>query len=201
MTRGRRGHLSAEVALDFLEGRLQGRKLEEVEAHLGAPCAACRERLRALASVVDRMRADRLADVPDHVTRRALEVFRPVPAAAPAPGVLGRWLELVFDSLRAPLPAATRRAVGDVRRLRFAGESWSLELECEREDGDRIAVRGRLTGEDPSLQRIEVTIGAERFEAWPDAEGRFALDALPRGPVAIELRGPAGAWRVPAFEP
>src|SRR6185436_17206340 len=125
-----RSHLASGTLLDLLEDRLPAAKRRAAEAHLGLPCRACREKLRQLGAVLERMRQDALEPVPSELTRRALESFA-APAAAPAAAGLARRLALAFDSLAQAVPAATRRAVGEARRLRFEGEGLRLELECE----------------------------------------------------------------------
>src|SRR5207248_1400832 len=100
------------------------------------------ERVRALGLLLQRMRDDRAIEVPEGLRARALAVFTPAEAPSPARRAVELIARLVFDSWTDPLPAAARRATGDARRLRFALEDGSLELECEREAQGVVTLRG-----------------------------------------------------------
>ena len=78
----RRSHLSTEVLLDLLEDRLAAGRRRSSEEHLGLPCAACRERLLALGTLLGKMRADSMEAVPESLRRAAIELF---PGAVPTP--------------------------------------------------------------------------------------------------------------------
>ena len=45
-------HVEPRTALDYLDGTLDASGRREVEAHLGAPCPVCRERVRALGALI-----------------------------------------------------------------------------------------------------------------------------------------------------
>jgi hypothetical protein len=195
-----RRHLDTRTALDYLEGRLGEAELRRVEEHLGGPCAACRARLIEVERLFEAMRTDRLPDVPEALSRRAIEAFSP--AAIPPPeNVLWQLARLVFDSLATPLPATARRAVGEARRLRFELGPMVLDVETELESSTTHAIRGHLIGPDPALYRIEAQVGAETLAAWVDATGSFAFDAVPSGAVELRVIGPEGQFRLPEFTP
>lgn len=194
-------HLTTRLALDHLEQRLTGRPLEEVERHLGTPCPRCREMLRKLGEVVEKLRAGPLEQPPGWLERRALEVFQPQPRAAGIRAAASRLLEMVFDSRTAPMPATARRAVGESRRLRFAGGPCTIELESDVESAEWAGLRGRLTVEQPALHRIEVRAGDEQRTVWADDSGAFAVDRLPRRRLQIRVTGPSGSYRLPPFTP
>ena len=197
--RGHSSHLSSDRLLDLLEDRLAAGPRRAAEEHLGLPCTRCRERLRILGALVERMRGDRLSEVPAAFHQCALDVFpRRSKTSEGAPSV-ATWLALAFDSLAQALPAATRRAVGEARRLRFVEAGAALEIECETESADQFLLRGRLEVDEPDLHRIEVTLGGERFETWADADGAFLFEGLPRGEVQIQVGGPSGWFRIPPF--
>ncbi len=137
-------HLDSAAVLDYLEQRLPERRRQAVEEHLGRPCAQCRERVRETGRLLDLMRADRSVEVPAELRRRALEAFVPRRSA----GLVGRaaagLARLLFDSALQPLPAAVRRAVGEARRLRFALDSDTVEVECELESAGSWTCAGSL---------------------------------------------------------
>ncbi len=190
-------HVELRTALDYLDGTLDASGQREVESHLGTPCQVCRERVRELGALIHRMRLDRVPPVPEVLHARARAVFAAGDHAAAAPPVAERIARLLFDSWVAPLPAAARRAVGEARRLRFAFEGGTLELECETESPGLAALRGRLVIEDAPLHRVVVTVGAESQAAWPGADGTFALDQVPAGEARVLVDGPGTRFRLP----
>jgi hypothetical protein len=109
--------------------------------------------------------------------------------------------ELVFDSLRSPLPAAARRSVGEARRLRFALGADALDLEIEPQGGATQLLRGRLEAADPALWTLQVFAGAERVTTRPDANGGLLAADLPAGALKLRLEGPGGSFLLPPVEP
>ena len=190
-------HVQPRTALDYLDRTLDERGRQEVEAHLALPCAACRERMRELGSLLQRMRDDRVPDVPESIHARALAVFAPTAPPSPARALAEALARLVFDSWTDPLPAAVRRAVGEARRVRFALEGGTLELECEPESPGLVTLRGRLAIEDAALHRVRLAVGAEARVALPDADGAFALDRVPAGEAQLTIEGPVIRHRIP----
>jgi hypothetical protein len=196
----RERHLDTATVLDYLEGRLAGAARARVEEHLGSPCGACRERLRAVEWLVGTMREDRAPEVPEALSQVARHAYRPPLEAERPPSLLEQAVRLVFDSLSAPLPALARRAVGEARRLRFAIGDHALELEFEQEEAGLHTLRGRLHAPECALHEIVLESGSERRTAWPGDAGDFAFERVPAGAVTIEVTGPAGRYRIPAIE-
>ena len=190
-------HLDGRTALDYLEHLLSGRARADVEEHLGLPCPTCHERIRELGGLLERMRLDRVGDPPEALHALAVAAFSPSPTPFAVRGVIEELARLLFDSWAEPLPAATRRAVGEARRMRYALGDGALELECEVEVAGAVSLRGRLELEDPSLYRIEVTSGEERASVFPDDHGSFAFDRIPRGIARLLIVGPAAQYRLP----
>lgn len=193
-------HLDTRAALDYLESRADATGRRAVEEHLGRPCGACRDLVRELGWLVERMRLDRTPAVPDKLRARALAVFEP----QPAPRRVGRatvgLASLLFDSWSHPLPAAAHRAVGELRRLRFALGANVLELESEIESSDARTLRGRLHAPDPSLHRVDVVVGSERLSTRPDAGGAFVFDRVPLGRAHLTITEPRDRYRIPPLE-
>lgn len=194
-------HLDTQLALDFLEQKLDEAARRRVEEHLGRPCAACRERVRSLGEMLVTMRSDRVGEVPRFLRERALALFVPAERPSLVRGLVDAVAELLFDSASQPLTAAARRSVGEARRLRFKLGTHSLDLELEREGADTVSLRGRLTATDAHLWSITVEVGSERRSAHPDATGSFVVDGLPLGPISIQLRDADERFRLPTIEP
>ena len=111
-TSGPRRHLDLARILDYLEDRLSPEAAREVEEHLAAPCSDCREHMRQAGVLVERMRHDRVPEVPEVVRRRALDVFVPSPARAPAagsPSASPSWCS-IRCAPRCPPPRGARSA-------------------------------------------------------------------------------------------
>jgi len=199
--RVREKHLDTQVALDFLEQRLDEAARRRVEEHLGRPCGACRERVRALGELLATMRSDRVPEVPRALRERALSLFVPAERPSLVRGLVDAVAELLFDSAAQPLTAAARRSVGAARRLRFKLGTHALDLELEREGMDTQSLRGRLQATDAHLWSIVVEVGTERRTLHPDATGSFVVDSLPLGPIMMQLRDADERFRLPAIEP
>ena len=193
-------HIDPETALDYLDRRLELAREREVEAHLARPCAACRERVREFSALLQRMRHDRMPEVPAALRRRALEAFAPGEPVSPLREAAVRIARLLFDSWTQPLPAMTRRAVGEARRLRYATGGAVLELECETESPGLVTLRGRLEIADAPLHRVAVAVGGETRTAWPDAAGAFAFERVPSGQARLWIEGPEARFRIPAID-
>ncbi len=198
--RSTNSHLDTATALDYLEGRLAGTGRDAVEAHLGEPCATCRERVRALGALMGAMRADRTPEVPAFLHERALGVFVPAAPRARATGLLERMAELLFDSLATPLSAPARRSVGEARRLRYALGAGMLELEIESESASTTTLRGRFDHPDAALGTLEARVGDEVREVAFDADGAFVIAGVPAGRIALVVSAPDGRWQLPALE-
>jgi hypothetical protein len=199
--KSRERHLDTSDALDFLEQRLEPAARRRVEEHLGRPCVACRERVRALGEMLATMRSDRAGEVPAFLHERALGVFAPTERPSRVRGLVDAIAELLFDSSTQPLTAAARRSVGEARRLRFRLGTHTLELEIEREGSRTATVRGRLVARDPDLWSVTIEAGPERRVVHPDATGSFVLESLPIEPLSITLRDADERFRLPAIEP
>lgn len=193
----RTAHLTTRSVLDYLEGRAGAADRRRLEEHLAGPCPACRALVREIGWVTELMQTDRLPPVPEALRRRAIESFRPLPAPAATRGSGWVAARLLFDSITAELPASVRRAVGEARGLRYALGDDSLELEVELEEPGVLTLRGRLEAPEPGQYRVDVATGAERFSAWPDASGIFAIERVPPGAASVTVAGPAERYRLP----
>ena len=200
-TPSRDKHLDTSAALDLLEQRLSAAERARVEEHLGRPCTACREKVRALGELLATMRSDRVGDVPRALHERAVSLFAPTPKPSVVRGLVDAVAELLFDSSVQPLTAAARRSVGEARRLRFRLGTHLLELEIEREGVSTLSVRGRLLASDAHLWSVVVGVGPERRVVHPDATGGFVFDGLPLAPLTLQLRDADERFRLPTIEP
>ncbi len=196
-----RGHLDLRAVLDYLEHRTDAATRRAVDEHLGRPCAACRERVRAVGELLETMRTDRVGDVPAALHARALSVFEPHAQPSAARKLLEAVATLVFDSFASPLASPVRRSVGEARRLRFGLADQMLDLELEREGASTTSLRGQLAADDAALWSLEVRCGGERFTTRPDAAGAFALTGLPAGALELTVEGPSGRFILPPLEP
>ena len=195
-----RRHLDARAALDYLEDRLEASARTRVESHLSGSCVRCRRLFHETARLLGAMRTDRIPPVPESMRSGVLGLFaiNPPVATPEAPG----WhiARLLFDSLVEPLPLPVRRTVGESRWLRIGLADDRLELEIEAESQASVTVRGRLSATEPALFRIDVRSASEAQSAWPDADGRFAIERVPRGTALVTVQGPTVRWRLRELE-
>ncbi len=199
--RSRDRHLDLRTVLDYLDQRLDASSRRAADDHLGRPCETCREQVREVGELLEAMRRDRTEDVPERLHALAVAAFAPRTAPAPAKRLAEILAELVFDSLRSPLPATARRSVGEARRVRFRAGDATLDLELEPEGATTQSLRGRLEAEDAALWTLEFRAGTERARVHPDATGAFVVDRLPLGALEAHLEGPLGRFRLPPLEP
>lgn len=192
-------HLDQREVLDLLENRLDANARARFEEHLATPCSRCREAVRSAGALLEVMRRDRSEDVPESLHQIALEAFRSIPVAEREPGLVKRMARLLFDSSITPAGAVSRRAVGSSRLLRFSLGAGVLELECEHDTATSLTLRGRLEAAEPALHRLDIECGGENRTAWPDAEGCFAVEGVPRGRTRISVTGPGGRHRLPVL--
>jgi anti-sigma factor ChrR (cupin superfamily) len=195
-----RRHLDTRTVLDYLEDRLDASSRARVESHLAGSCARCRQQFHETARLLGAMRVDRAPAVPESLRSEVLGLFAiHPPVATPEPSGW-RLAHLLFDSMVEPLPEPVRRAVGEARWLQIGLAEDHLELEIEPESMTSVTVRGRLGATEPALSRIDVRSGHEIKSAWPDAEGRFAIEHVPRGTAWITIQGPTVRWRLRELE-
>ena len=194
-------HLDTRVALDFLEQRLDEPARRRVEEHLGRPCSACRERVRALGAILATMREDRVGEVPRALRERAIGLFAPAERPSLVQTLVDAVAVLLFDSASQPLTATARRSVGEARRLRFRLGTHSLDLEIEREGLSTVSVRGRFVAPEAHLWTIVAEVGQERRIVHPDVTGSFVVDGLPRASITLLVRDGDERFRLPAIEP
>jgi hypothetical protein len=194
-------HLETSQVLDFLEERLGEAGTRAVERHLGRPCTACRERVRALGELIAIMHQDRVGPVPPALRQRALGVFAPVERPSLGRGLVDAVAELLFDSSGQHLTTAARRSVGEARRILFGLGAHSVELEIEREGGSTISMRGGFAATDAHLWTIVVEVGEEQRVVRPDVDGSFVLNGLPLARLNMYFFGLEERFRLPTIEP
>jgi hypothetical protein len=199
--RSRERHLDLATILGYLENTLDSKARGAADDHLGRPCAACLEQLRAVGALLETMRRDSAGEVPAWLHERALAAFEGAERPSRAARIAEALARLVFDSARTPLPALARRSVGEARRLRFELGDASLDLELEAENASTRSLGGRLSCDEPALWTLHVRAGGETREVRPDAGGAFAAGGLPAGPLELRVEGPANLWRLPEIEP
>ncbi len=192
-------HLDTRSALDYLDHKLDPSARRAAEAHLGRPCGSCRERLRELGEVLEQIRTDDASEVPGWLHERAKSVFQRAQSRFPAARAVEVLARLVFDSFAAPLAAATRRSVGEARRLRFQFGELALEIEIERESSQTVQLRGWLEAADATLYDLTVSVAGETRRLRPDGDGRLAAEGVPEGAIRFTVHGPAGHWQLPSI--
>jgi anti-sigma factor RsiW len=131
---------------DLVDGRVDVKNQGRNKAHL-AECAACAERLEAIAEVLGIMRSDRSPEPHAQLVAEAAGLFQPVPirrrARMALAGLTQEIGRLVFDSLDQPAFAAARGVMSG-RRLRFEAAGLELDLLAERRGG-KINLIGQVT--------------------------------------------------------
>ena len=219
-----RGRAAAHPDLDALlasiAGELSGAAAKALEAH-AAGCPPCRERLRALALVVQAASTGALEPIPDDLRREANRIFttwrrreegetfadngfvRDRAIGSPERGKSSGWGTLrmrvapSFASWPPVSHAAGFRSASAPPRCELEGGGYRIELEWTP-SGRLCAVRGQIVRErdDADLQTLELEFdGGRRHRVVPNARGFFGPIAAPRTRVRIVLDTAPKAYR------
>ena len=145
-----------------------------------------------------RLRGRNLHEPPRGVLQRAIALGDALPERRGSAVV--RWLQVVFDSGREPLPAGIRGGVAAERRLLYqvgsgAGGEFQVDLRVTRERGGLIAITGQLLPPFPAGGEIEIRQGRTRRSVPVQAGGEFLFRGLrlrDSGPIELEVRGEDG---------
>ncbi|MCU0969107.1 MAG: hypothetical protein MUF03_09855 [Rubrivivax sp.] len=151
------------------------------------------------AALEDALRRSRtLADAPEPLVRRAIDLFAARARATPAPAAgLRRRLvaALAFDSMGAPgLAFGLRSDAAATRQLLYSADGRDIDVRVAGVGGGRWRIAGQVLGPDASgFARLRDAAGNRREAAWNEVS-EFAFDDVEPGDWVLELSG--GDWEV-----
>ncbi|RJQ78984.1 MAG: hypothetical protein C4519_11595 [Desulfobacteraceae bacterium] len=181
-----------EILMDYLEGRLSGRRRARVEGHL-AGCSSCREQIRICAELIFGDGADEEIAVPAAVTRRAIQAVtgqstRTRPADTRA--FMARGMALIEKltggaalspvPVRGPLSAESRHLI----RRHKSFQDLEVIIEIEKRDVAEASIRvGVVTGKLPL--RISLVQGRREVASLVCGLTPVLFDEIPFGAYSL----------------
>jgi hypothetical protein len=148
-----------------------------------------------------------LEDAPEHLVRRAIDLWPPLTtrAAVPSPrsGNLRRWLAtLRFDSAADDALALGLRAGASrsTRQLLFSAEGRDVDLRLERQPDGRWQIGGQVLGPD-TAGVAELRCGRAPLQrvAWSEL-AEFQFEPVDTGICLLTLISNGWEMDVPAFD-
>jgi hypothetical protein len=136
-------HFDIASWTDFARGCASVGDRAAMEVHLADGCRSCQATVELVQRVVVTVRGDGLHEPPPDVVRCARAI-----SALQRPRTTGAWsvAQLIYDSLRQPLPAGLRADTRAARHAVFEAGELFIDLRIEREhDQSLTRLVGQLT--------------------------------------------------------
>jgi hypothetical protein len=140
-------HIAGHRWADYGRGLMTEIERAAADAHLASGCTSCRRTAEVMARMTQMGRAEAEYEVPSHLRQQALDLF--VPPRRKRKEKLSRvFAQLVYDSMREPLPAGVRASGRPNQILYDAGDfALDLQVSSERAGTERQAPRLVLVGQ------------------------------------------------------
>lgn len=135
-------HIEAHRWVDYSRGLMSEAERAAADAHLATGCTSCRRTAEVMARMAEAARAGAEYEVPSYLTQQALALFAP-PRRKRKERLAKVLTNLVYDSMREPLPAGVRATSRSSQILYDAGD-FALDLQVSREYGGRTQRAQRL---------------------------------------------------------
>jgi hypothetical protein len=137
-------HFPDESWADRARGILASEQALSMQRHLDEGCKECARAEAFWRGVSELSRQEARYEPPQGVLRQAQLLFEQSGPKS-QPSVPTRIAELVFDSLRSPLPAGVRSLQATTRHMSYRAGGYYLDLRIEEHaDTDRASVVGQL---------------------------------------------------------
>jgi anti-sigma factor RsiW len=177
-------HIEFATLADFVEGRLDGDRRGDVEAHLAA-CTDCAGQAAQLGEVTGLMRHDAMEDAPRYARAAVTALFRAQrrPANSPLRRVLAA---LKFDSLQMTPALGVRSTAAAERQMLFTADDNELHLQIAPV-AESWQVSGQVLG--PCAGgTVELRGAGETVSETLNELCEFTLTGLAAGVYALALR-------------
>ncbi len=182
-------HLSSELALDLLEGRLPHEEESFWYGHAEG-CMECRAEISNWREFKTDLSLAHLQSAPEEAVKRVIESF---PAAPGERALTSRliWASLVFDSFFEPALAGGRGAAAAARQLVMRAEEFDIHIKIWGELDHRQMLGQILPRSETRFvesAKLHLMQNGERIEtATADETGEFHFTDLPEGSLSIQI--------------
>jgi hypothetical protein len=179
-------HYTLEQWVDFARNVVKGSVKKKMQNHLDTGCAKCSRELslwQRFYQVAQRSPENRQpSESALRIVRSAfaIQYTAKVEPVAPTPAVV----ELLFDSLRAPMLAGVRSAASHSRQLLYGTATYRIDVRIEPQiDSDKVVLIGQvLNSADPheKLAEVPVTLWKGRkilAASVTNHQGEFQLES------------------------
>jgi hypothetical protein len=187
--------------LAFAAAELEPSDTREIDDHLSTGCRACTAEISEVLRLRELNRA--LEDAPPWAIRKAAEI----PAnrrAGTLTAIAGRLADLVFDSLRDPLPKGARSTHAGARQMLYRALEYDIDLRVTPMPGGMARITGQVM---PGLLRAAETVdglevaldGHIANTALTSELGEFDLGAVTPGTYELVVEADEEAIHIGPF--
>jgi len=180
-------HLNTEVALSFLEGRLDKEQEAFWKHHVDA-CEDCAQDVRRWQELGIDLKRSHLKSAPDTDVESVMHIFRP--GQEKVASLRSIIAAIVFDSFLQPAMAGARGSTPS-RQLVMRADEFDIHIKIWSE-GDRREMLGQLLSRsDPdfaSTARFHLLRNGEKIESTiTDELGEFHFSDIPEGNLSLQM--------------
>jgi hypothetical protein len=181
-------HLNTEVALNFLEGRLDKEQEAFWKRHVDA-CKDCAQDVRRWQELGINLKRSHLRSAPDTDVESVMHIFRP--RQEEVASLRSIIASIVFDSFLQPAMAGARGASTTSRQLVMRADEFDIHIKIWSE-GERKEMLGQLLSRsDPgftSTARFHLLRNGEKIESTiTDELGEFHFSDIPEGNLSLQM--------------
>jgi hypothetical protein len=183
-------HLNTDVALDFLEGRLDKDQQTYWERHMHT-CTECSENVAHWRDIGSGLKRLHLRNAPSGDLQRAVQIFQPRPQEARKP-FRSIVAAIVFDSYLQPSLAGVRgSSSAQTRQLVMRADEFDIHIKIWGELDNRQMLGQLLSRTDQDFSqaaRFHLLRNGERIESTiTDEMGAFQFADVPEGNLSLQI--------------
>lgn len=201
-------HYSSQEWADFARNVVEKEQKAGMQSHLETGCSKCAKDLGLWQRVYDTARRQVAIQPPDSVVRTVKGMYA-VHGLGRSRSGKATIAQLIFDSLRSPLPVGVRAASAAPRQLLYGAGNHRIDVRFEpRVDSEKVSLVGQIldsTNPDKGVDRLPVVLlkdGQILSESWTNQFGEFHLECNLESGLKLRIRLPHVAEIfVPLIEP
>jgi hypothetical protein len=189
-------HVSNEILLDYVEGKVSQDSRLSVERHL-SECSDCLQTRDSLLNLVLQLQEDSSFEPPAGLVQWGLNLFQPMLQPAVGGKLKKIIASLVFDNYDQPMLAGVRRVGAPARQLLFRAGDVDVDVKIEAmEATNRISLVGQvLSNTEKFFDNASVKLesqGIVRYRTLTNVVGEFSFDEVPQDTYHLSVDLPEG---------